>query len=220
MKPRITSRPEAGLNLFEVGVVVAILAILAAVFLSNFSLTADNHRVPLINCVNNLKQVGLAYRIWEGDNGDRYPMGVSVTNGGSMEMVATGNVVQTFLVMSNVLATPKILWCPADSAGLCASAFEGLANSNISYFINADVTNDATPQAILSGDGNFELGGKPVSPGLLPLGTNDPVDWTAGRHIRKCCLLIGDGSVQSVTALGLHGFFVEAGMATNRLAIP
>ena len=217
MKPRAASRPEAGLTLVDVGVVVVVMMILAALLLPILN-RRPHHYHPA--CVNNLKQVGLAFSVWAGDDAGRYPMGVSVTNGGSMEMVATGNVVRTFLAMSNELSTPKVLFCWEDSARQCASDFAGLTNSNVSYFVNADVTNSSNPQAILSGDSNFELGGKLACPGLLILGTNDPVAWTAGRHIRKCCLLIGDGSVQSVTALGLHGFFVEAGRATNRLAIP
>jgi len=36
-----------------------------------------------INCVNNLKQVGLSFRIWSGDNGDRYPQRVPNTEGGT-----------------------------------------------------------------------------------------------------------------------------------------
>ena len=108
------------MTLFEVGVVVAIVMILIVLLLPR--LATPNGRISKINCTNNLKQVGLAYRIWEGDNGDIYPMGISVTNGGSMEMVATGNVVQTFLVMSNELSTPRILHCHRDDFGRADSA--------------------------------------------------------------------------------------------------
>jgi len=218
MKLRITSRPEAGLNLFEVCVIVATAIILVALLVPQ--LIEAKHKAHKIRCVNNLMQVGLAYRVWPGNTGDMYPMGLSVTNGGTMEIAVTGNVVQTFLVMSNEIAAPIILLCPSDSARLCANTFWGLANSNVSYFINADMTNDTNPHAILSGDGNFELDGKPVRPGLLTLGSNDPVAWTATRHIRSGNLLLGDGSVQTVNSNGLHSCFMNAGMATNRLAIP
>src|SRR5580698_2397951 len=143
MKARLSTNREAALTLFEVGVVVAILVILAAVVLPLLGTgSTASRKAPKINCTNNLKQIGLAYRIWAGDNNDAYPMGISVTNGGSMEMVLTGNVVQSFLVMSNELSTPMILMCPADTGRIRAHTFAGLANANISYFVGADVTND------------------------------------------------------------------------------
>ena len=37
------------------------------------ALAAAKKKAQKINCINNLKQVGLAFRIWEGDNGDKYP---------------------------------------------------------------------------------------------------------------------------------------------------
>ena len=222
MKPRLSQNRTAAMTLFEVGVVVAVVMILAAVLLPRLAI--PNGRMLKINCINNLKQVGLAYRIWEGDNGDNYPMGVSVTNYGSMEMAATGNVVQTFQVMSNELSTPKILICPVDLYRSAANNFGCLANSNISYFVGVDVTNDAAnPQMILSGDCNFEISGVPVKPGLRSFWTNDPVVWTTNRH----GTIIGnigmaDGSVQSATGVKWHYIlnFQLTGLATNRFAIP
>ncbi|HEX4349181.1 MAG TPA: type II secretion system protein, partial [Verrucomicrobiae bacterium] len=79
MKPRLSTRHETAMTLFEVGVVVAVLLILVAVLLPGIA--KNKKRSSRVGCVNNLKQAGLAYRIWEGDNGDIYPMRVSVTNG-------------------------------------------------------------------------------------------------------------------------------------------
>jgi competence protein ComGC len=221
MKPRLSKNYAAAMTLFEVGVLIAIVMILLVLFLPRW--TRPNRAYAGINCVNNLKQVGLAYRIWEGDNGDLSPMGVSVTNGGSMEMVATGNVAQTFLVMSNELSTPKILYCWQDTARSLALTFDGLVNSNISYFVGVDVTNDASPQLIISGDCNFQIGGVPVKPGLRQFGTNDPVAWTATRHVNPGILGnlgLADGSVQQVTSPSLRHYLESTGLATNRFAIP
>jgi hypothetical protein len=218
MKPRLSHRPEAALTLFEVGVVVAIILLLAAVLLP--LLAVSKVKSSRVGCVNNLKQVGLSYRIWEGDNGDINPMGVSVTKGGSMEMVATGDVAQTFQVMSNELSTPRILVCPNDTNRDYAVNFGSLANSNLSYFVGVDSTNDTNPQMILSGDCNLQIGGKPVKPGLFSFWTNDPVTWTATRHISSGNLGLADGSVQSTTSAGLHDYLVPTAIATNRLAIP
>jgi len=218
MKLRLGHRPEAALTLFEVGVVVAVVLILAAVLIPlSRSSRSDASRS---NCVNNLKQIGLAYRIWEGDNGDIYPMGIALTNGGSLEMVATGNVTQTFQVMSNELSTPKILYCPRDTNGDYAATFEGLARSNVSYFVGVDVTNDASPMALISGDCNLLVRRRPVPSGLATIWTNDPVTWSAARHVRSGNLGLGDGSVQQATSANLQHYFESSGWATNRLAIP
>ena len=223
MKPRAASRPEAGLTLVDVGVVVVVMMILAALLLPILN-RRPHHYHPA--CVNNLKQVGLAYRVWSGDHGDIYPMALSVTNGGSMEMVATGNVVQTYMVMSNALGTPKVLFCPANAVWLAANGFSGLANSNVSYFINVDGT-DTDPEIIISGDSSFELRGKPVNPGLLALWTNDPVAWSVKPHNRAGNLLFADGSVGSFTTRDLQNVLKQTERlayalpaVTNRWAIP
>ena len=224
MKPRLSRQRQTAMTLFEVGLVVAVVMILAALLLPTLSIS--RRRVSRISCINNLKQIGLAYRIWEGDNGDIYPMGISVTNGGTRELVQTGNVVVTFQVMSNELSTPKILICtgdgynPGDTNATFATNFGTLSNSNISYFVGVDVTNDVNPQLILSGDCNFEIGGKPVKSGLLSIWTNDPVTWSPVRHGTSGNLGFADGSVQSVSTTSLRSYFERTGFATNRLAIP
>src|SRR5271154_3154204 len=141
MNPRFSNQRNHALTLVEVLVIIVVLVVLAAILLP--ILAVSKKKSSRINCVGNVKEISLAYRVWAGDNNDKYPMGVSVTNGGSMEMVATGNVMQTFLVMSNELSTPKILHCPEDTEHIETNSFAALASSNIGYFIGVNVTNDA-----------------------------------------------------------------------------
>jgi competence protein ComGC len=209
---------SVAMTLIEVVLVIALVVILVAVLLPGLGI--GKRKYARIGCVNNLKEIGLSYRVWEGDNSDMYPMGISVTNGGSMEMVATGNVLQTYLVMSNELSTPKLLHCPKDLVTMEASSFGGLANSNLSYFVGVDVTNETYPQMMLSGDANFEIAGKPVKSGLLSLGTKNPVSWAANRHVNTGNIGIADGSVLSISSSQLRDSFQESGLATDRLAIP
>jgi prepilin-type N-terminal cleavage/methylation domain-containing protein len=218
MKPRFSNQRNHALTLVEVLVVIAVLVVFAAILLP--ILAASKKKFARINCVNNVKEIGLAYRVWEADNGDKYPMGISVTNGGSMEMVATGNVTQTFLVMSNELSTPKILHCSEDTEHIETYSFAALASSNISYFIGTDVTNETAPQAILSGDDNFEIGGVPVKSGLLELPRNVPISWTTMRHKYGGNIGLADGSAWQTDDKSLVQKLQATGIATNRLAIP
>jgi hypothetical protein len=221
MKPRFSKKRNSGMTLFEVGVVIAVVMILALIILPTIRDSHGISKAPRIACVNNLKQTCLANLVWAGDNGDKYPMGVSVTNGGTLELVATGNVAQSFLVMSNELSTPKILFCPADVTRTIAPSFAWpVGSSNISYFVGVDVTNGINPQMILTGDDNLEISGVPFKSGLLNLSTNAPVAWTTARHKLVGNFGLADGSVQQATIHSLQQAFQQTGLATNRLAIP
>jgi competence protein ComGC len=231
MKLRSSNKRTAALTRTEAIVVIATLAVLFVLLLPALVTVGHDGR-QRINCVSNLKQIGIAYRLWEGDNNDKYPMAVSVTNGGAMELVATGNVAACFRVMSNELSTPKILFCPEDIRRVRATNFSTLNSSNISYFVGLDADPNR-PQMFLSGDDNFATGGVPVKSGLLELSSNAPIAWTSGRHVAYDShfwtpardRLVGnigmaDGSAQRVTTDGLQKALQQTGVATNRLVLP
>jgi hypothetical protein len=219
MKPRFSNQQIRALTRTDV-VVVLVVCFLLLIFLS-FTLPAARNPRMRINCVHNLKQIGIGYRLWEGDNNDKYPMAVSVTNRGAMELVATGNVAACFRVMSNELSTPKVLVCPEDKRRKYAANFSvGFGNENISYFVGVDVADDTNPHLLLSGDDHLALDGGPVKSGLLQIPTNAPISWTRARHKHVGNLGMADGSAQEVTVNGLEQALIQTGIATNRLAIP
>lgn len=110
-----------------------------------------------ISCVNNLKQIGLALRVWSADHDDLYPFNVSTNAGGSLEFCAVGadvfdlNAVAHFRVMSNELSTPKILVCPEDKARKPAPDFGVLESANVTYRIHSGTNiTDANPKTVLA----------------------------------------------------------------------
>ena len=211
--PRHFSRQ--GFTLVGLLVIIAVIAILAAILLP--ALASAKRKAQRINCVNNLKQDGLAFRIWEGDNGDKYPMAVSTNKGGTMEYAEDGNAFRHFQVMSNELSTPKILICPADDRTAAAS-FARLKNQNVSYFVGLDAT-EVRPQMLLTGDRNVTNGLSLVR-SVLELRPEIPAGWTEDLHNGQGNVGLSDGSVQQVTIDALRNAIKNSGDATNRIALP
>jgi len=113
--------------------ITCLVVLLEAIFLP--ALARSKARSSRIGCANNMKQIALAFQTWSLDNNDHFPMQVSVTNGGTLELVASGIVYQHFQVMSNELSTPKILNCPKDEKRSYATNFAvDLTDKNVSYF--------------------------------------------------------------------------------------
>jgi prepilin-type N-terminal cleavage/methylation domain-containing protein len=166
-------KQKRAFTLIELLVVIAIIAILAAMLLP--VLAAAKRRAQRINCVSNLKQVNLAMRIWEGDNGNLYPMAVSTSLGGAQERIATtannnsgayapSGITNIFTCCSNEMSTTKIFVCPSDSSrsyatnftelGVLSPTASGAGTNAISFFVCGDAS-ETYPQMVLDGDRNI-----------------------------------------------------------------
>jgi len=209
------SKGRNAFTLLELFILIAVMAILTAIFLSTLALRPAHVWHPA--CANNLKQIGLAFKTWALDNGDRLPMGVSTNEGGSMELCAGPNAFAHFAVMSNELSTPAVLLRPQDKKRHRATNFDSdLNNSKLSYFVDLDAVPANLP-LLLVGDRNLTNNSRPGN-GILELRMGDQPGWTHELHKSRGHLLLADGCVQLVS----NGTFrvVLASTVTNRLAMP
>jgi prepilin-type N-terminal cleavage/methylation domain-containing protein len=211
------NKQKSAFTLIELLVVIAIIAILAAMLLP--ALAAAKRKAQRINCVNNIHQIGLAFKSWEGDNGDKYPMAVSSSSGGALEYVNANNKAPTagynvdapFNCMSNELSNPKIVYCTSDSRTPPTTTFP-VGQNNSSYFIGGDAS-DPNPQMILDGDRNIgtttgtapatsmQANNATLTSDLLPYATRG---WTANDlHQKNGNIGLADGSASqdSISAL-------------------
>lgn len=225
MKMAFAKRREWALTMIELLVIIAVVVVLAAIIVPSTT-TKSKARASRIQCVDNLKQIGLAERIWEGDHGNLYPPEVSETNGGMMEFTSKLNSFRYIQFMSNKLGTPKLLWCPLDSARFPANTFNArpppgevpfLSNSNISYFVGLDA-NESDPESILMGDRNI-TNGTSLRNGILELTPNHPAGWTSEMHNRVGNIVLADGSLEELSISGLQNSSIGVG-ETNRLLMP
>jgi len=200
-------QPASAFTLLELLLVVAVIAILAALLLP--TLAKAKAKAKRTQCLNNLKQVGLAFHSFVHDHADRFPMQVSTNSGGSLEFVQAGNALsggfyfafRHLQALSNDLGEPKLLVCAADTR-MAAENFSALKNENVSYFVG--ITADyGKPDSILAGDRNitnpsFGAGS------ILRVGANDAIEWTSELHQFSGNFLFADGRVELLnnTALG------------------
>jgi prepilin-type processing-associated H-X9-DG protein len=206
----------------ELFVVIGVIAVLTALVL--LVLLAAKRKVLRIGCVNSLFNVNTAFKVWEGDNDDKFPMHFALTNREAMRLISSGRAYVLWQTLSNELGTAKWLYCPADTARTAATNFNvGFSDANISYFFSLDAA-DTYPQMILDGDDNLAVNGERVKPSILSLPATGSLTWTKERHGGWGNIGMADGSVQQTTPTTLNAAVIavtnNASLTMYRWVIP
>ena len=220
MQGRTNRKKKQGFTALEMIAMIALVVLLAVLLLPTMVRPKNHHN--RINCVSNLKQVGLAARMWANDNGEKFPWQVSTSTNGTMELVNGLSVSPHFLVMSNEMNTPRILACPADALRTKAFVFSEFDDKHLSYFIGLDAE-ETKPQSILFGDRNI-TGGIHVTNTIHRFTSNSVSGFTKDLHNNCGNLALGDGSAEKVgpVTLGkqINAALLSSGQPALRLAIP
>ena len=227
--------------LVVVSVILVLLVLVIGLGVILPSLSKAKGKAQRIACVNYLKQIGVATRIYATDNQDRFPWQVPAEeniNGrtyyGSADSLGKHEENwKHWQSLSNELSNPKVLRCPRDVnrrqvRSFSNSTFGGEdGNLSFSYFVGSEA-DEAKPSNLLSGDRNIMFGdynndndnkGEIKKLGKRFTGKNN-VEWTESIHESQGNMLLSDSSVQQASSSKLAQYLVDSSAQDNEILFP
>lgn len=98
MRPHSSEATDQALTLIEVLLVIVVLAVLTSLLLPA---GRNKSRLSAAVCRVQLKNIGENFVAWSQNHEGRFPMQVSVTNGGSLDWIGTGSAIVHFRPLTN-----------------------------------------------------------------------------------------------------------------------
>lgn len=148
-------------------------------------------------------------------------MHLQVANEAAVIPVLSNSPIAQFCMLSPYLRRCDILLCPLERQRRAVTNFSDLTDTNLSYFLNTDVTLSNKPTtSILAGDRNLQADGRPVPPGPFVLTTKLHMNWTRELHPSGGNLAFADGHVEFCPKNDLNALVQRQSVGTNRLLVP
>jgi prepilin-type N-terminal cleavage/methylation domain-containing protein len=117
--PHLHLHRQRAFTLIELLVVIAIIAILAAMLLP--ALSNAKEKAKATQCLNNVRQIGLATLLYLGDNNDYYPYGVDVKNDLTWSDPTAWHILLLPYLGGGTNSGTRCYACPSDLAGAQAT---------------------------------------------------------------------------------------------------
>lgn len=205
------------MTLIEVLVVILIATVVMVMILPRRN---NPDRARIYHCLNNVKQIDLGFIMYSDDNHGKFPIQTSTTNGGTMDFLEHNQTFPHFQKLSGYIRYMPVFVCPTDKKRPAANDYEHLTDTNLSYFLNADVSTNNSATSIMAGERHLAVNGQPVHHGTLTLVVNQNVTWTRELHPNLGTLGFADGHTEISRATNVTSNFRQQGLATVRLSIP